>query len=91
MEPKVVYEQDPTLLTTTFEIVVLTGSEDDPAGKGGLANLMSEFMLRGTKKKSRTKFQSEIERLGASFGVRTSHDHIVFCRKSHQGKYDSPA
>jgi zinc protease len=80
-EPKLIYEQDPTLLTTTFEMVVLTGAEDDPSGKAGLANLMSELMLRGTKKKNRTKFQSEIERLGASVGVHTAHDHIIFSGK----------
>lgn len=78
VEPKMLFEHDPTLLTTTFEMVVLTGSEDDPAGKAGVGNLMAELMLRGSKKKSRTQFQNEIERMGASITVRTAHDHIVF-------------
>jgi len=77
-EPKVLFEEDPTLLTSTIEVVVTSGSADDPADKVGVANLLAELILRGTKTKTRTRFQSEIERLGASLSARTSHGNIIF-------------
>lgn len=81
MKPVILFENDPTLLTTSIQVVVLTGSLDDPKGKTGLTSLMSELMLRGTKKKSRAAFQSELERMGAALGVRPSHDGVTFVGK----------
>jgi len=78
VEPKILYEEDPTLLTSTVQVVVLAGTADDPPGKNGLANFLSELTLRGTKKKGRAKFQSEIERMGASLSVRTSPGATVY-------------
>lgn len=78
VEPKILFEEDPTLLTSTIQVVVTTGSADDPAGKNGLSNLMGELIVRGTKKRDRAKFQSEVERMGATLYVRASHDSIVF-------------
>lgn len=78
MEPKIIYEEDPTLLITNIEVVVTSGAADDDPKKAGISSLMSELMLRGTKKKSRTKFQNELEQMGASMGVRASPDGIVF-------------
>jgi zinc protease len=78
VEPKLIYEEDSTLLTTTVEVVVLTGAADDPSGKTGVTNMLGELMLRGTKKKSRTKFQSELERLGGSLSVHISSDAVYF-------------
>ncbi len=78
VESKILYEEDPTLLTSTIQVVVTSGAADDPGGKNGLANLLAELVLRGTRKKSRTEFQSTIERLGASLSVRATHDLLVF-------------
>ncbi len=77
-EPVVLYEYDPTLLTTSIQLVVMNGSADDPAGKAGLSALMGEMILRGTLKRSRAQFQSEVERLGASVAVATSYDMTSF-------------
>jgi len=74
----ILYEEDPTLLTTTFYMVARTGSIDDPKDKTGIAYLLGELMLRGTEKRGRSEFQQEIERLGGSLGVTTSHDGIAF-------------
>lgn len=81
MKPVILFEHDDTLLTSTIEVVVHMGSLDDPAGKTGLTNILSDLMLRGTKKKSREKFQSTLERLGAALYARPSHDMIVFVGK----------
>lgn len=76
-QPTFIFEQDPTLLTTTVRVIFRTGSAADPEGKHGVANLLGEMLLRGTKKRKREDFQSEIERMGAQIGVRVSQDSIV--------------
>jgi len=77
-EPKFLIEEDPSLLTTVVDVVVQTGAVDDAPTKSGLTNLLAELMLRGTKTKNRSKFQNEVESLGASLDVRTTSDLIVF-------------
>ena len=77
-EPTVLIESDPTLLTTTFRLVINAGTVVDPVGKAGVANLASELILRGTKKKSRDEFQAALERMGASLDCTASHDKIIY-------------
>ncbi len=77
-EPKILFEVDSTLLVSHFSVVVLTGSKDDSRDKVGLANLMAELVLRGTKKKDRSKFQLELEKMGATLDVHTAQDMIVY-------------
>lgn len=77
-EPKILFEQDSTLLVSHFSVVIQTGSKDDSRDKVGLANLMAELVLRGTKKKDRSKFQLELEKMGATLNVHTGQDMIVF-------------
>ncbi|MBY0372232.1 insulinase family protein [bacterium] len=77
-EPTLLFEADPTLLTTTVRIVFLTGSSSEPKDKAGLANIVSELVLRGTKKRSRGEFQAALERMGAGFDVGAAHDKTIF-------------
>ncbi len=77
-KPVILYEQDPTLLTSTIQLVVLSGSLNDPPGKGGVHEFLSELLLRGTKKRSRSKFQSDLERMGAAIYTRVTHDSTIF-------------
>ncbi len=77
-QPTVIFESDPTLLTSTVQVVLNVGATDDPSGKAGMASLMGDMLLRGTRKKKREAFQGAVERLGGSLGVRVSHDTIVF-------------
>lgn len=77
-EPTLLFEADKTALTTTVRMVLHTGTASDPDGKNGLANLVSELVLRGTKKRGRSEFQSALERMGASFDVGASHDKIIY-------------
>lgn len=78
LEPKILYEEDATLLTSDISVVILTGSLDDAPEKTGTAHLLAELMLRGTKKKNREKIQTEIEHLGGGLGVSVFHDRTVF-------------
>ncbi len=77
-EPKIIYEEDPTLLTTTVQVLILSGASSDPLGKSGLSNVLSDLVFRGTKKRDRSKFQNAIEKMGASIGGRVSHDQLIF-------------
>ncbi len=76
-EPTIIFESDPTLLTTTVRIIFLSGTAADPEGKGGTANLLSELLLRGTKKHSRDEMQEAFERIGSAFEVSAAHDKII--------------
>jgi len=78
VEPKVLFELDPTLLTTTVRIVIGAGTSSDPKGKAGVANLVSELTLRGTKKHSREEMQAAFEKMGAVFECSASHDKIIY-------------
>ncbi|NBT57648.1 insulinase family protein [bacterium] len=77
-EPQLIYEEDPSSLVSDFQVVIRTGSAEEPVGKQGLTNIFSELMLRGTKKYDRQKFQSTLEKMGATLTVSVSHDQIVF-------------
>ncbi|MCB0417117.1 MAG: insulinase family protein [Bdellovibrionales bacterium] len=76
--PKLLYEEDPTLLTTTIEIVVQSGSSEDPMDKTGIATTIAELLLRGTQTKDRATFQSTLERMGGAISGSASHDTIEF-------------
>lgn len=77
-EPKLLFEGDKSLLVTEVSVVVLSGSSADPIDKVGSSNMLAELILRGTKKKTRGKFQAELERMGAVLNARTTQDLIVF-------------
>lgn len=80
-EPVILYEHDPTLLTTSIQVVILSGSADDPSRQTGLRNFLAELLLRGTKRYTRSEFQDAVERLGGSLSVGVSHDVTAFAGK----------
>ncbi|MBI4404260.1 MAG: insulinase family protein [Deltaproteobacteria bacterium] len=80
-EPPMLFEEDPSLLTTSIQVIVRRGSAMDPEDKAGLSNFLSRLMLRGTKNRSREAFQSTLERLGGALWVSTNHDTVVFSGK----------
>ena len=43
VSPKVFYEKNPSALTTTLSVIVMTGSVDDPVEKSGLSNIVAEI------------------------------------------------
>lgn len=71
------YEHDPKALVSTVQIVFRTGSLSDPKGKEGLASIAFESLLRGTKDKNYSEFNSALERLGANISVDTSASRTI--------------
>ncbi|WP_157016957.1 M16 family metallopeptidase [Mesorhizobium xinjiangense] len=52
------------------------GSTQDPAGKEGLANLMSGLFDEGAGDLDRTQFQDRLDEAGAEMGIRAGYDSI---------------
>ena len=77
-DPTLITEKDPSLLTSHINIVFKSGAIQDPPGKKGVAYLLSQLVLRGTRTKNRQQFQSQMERLGGTILSTASHDRIGF-------------
>ncbi len=75
-KPVLLFEHDPSLLTTTIEVNVRSGAMLDPKGKAGVSNLLSDLILRGTEKKTRSEFQDSLERLGGTLSGSASTESI---------------
>lgn len=78
ISPTVFYEKSPSALTADVSVVIMSGSVDDPVDKVGLSNFVGEMVLRGTKKRSRQKFQTELERIGGTLSAIVTSDTIRF-------------
>tara|TARA_Y100001968_G_scaffold302756_1_gene316334 strand:- start:1046 stop:3904 length:2859 start_codon:yes stop_codon:yes gene_type:complete len=68
---------DPTLPIVWFQLVLPFGSEMDPQGGEGLANLTAELLLRGSAERDRDAFERSLEGLGASVSAAVSADNIT--------------
>ena len=62
----------------TIGLVVRYGAAFDPAGKGGVAYLLSRMFLKATEDKSGNDIQQELEYLGATVDVSCDWDGIRF-------------
>lgn len=57
-----------------MNMVLKTGAAADPSGKEGLANLTSELLMRGTKRRSAQALAEELDFLGASLSVDADYE-----------------
>ena len=55
---------------------LLVGSEDEPAGKHGLAGFTTDVMQRGTQRRPFSELYEQVESIGAGFGI-GSGSHIA--------------
>lgn len=65
---------EPSLPLVRFALVLRQGSLVDPTGKAGRARLMVELLLRGTRSKSRSAWNRELERLGSQVGATVTNE-----------------
>jgi len=61
--------------------MVRAGSVLDAAGEEGLANLVSQLLLRGTKNRSGDEIAEEIEYVGGEFSSFTNEDYVCLYGK----------
>src|SRR5437867_4215598 len=72
----------------TIGLVTRYGSAYDPAGKGGLAYLVSQMFLKGTQDKSGKDIQDELARLGASIEVSCDWDGMRFILRGQSTRFE---
>lgn len=70
-------EPMPWLRSASFSIVLPAGSQHDPPGKFGLANLSGDMVQRGCGSRDNRQFVEDLELLGADYGISTSVYHSV--------------
>lgn len=71
----VLLTEDHKLPMLEIRAVVKTGSVNDPKGREGLANLVSELLIRGTKNRTLDKINTEIEFVGGQLRQFTAKDY----------------
>lgn len=81
-EMKVFGIQQNELPLVQFNIIVKGGHFLDQPGKEGVANLVAEMMIEGTKNKTPLELEEEIEKLGASISISASNNAIVITANS---------
>lgn len=71
-----VVEED-SLPLVSFQIIMPGGMALETAEQEGLANLMGDFLLRGTRRRTREEFEDALDALGATLDVIADVDHLT--------------
>ncbi|MEI7895531.1 MAG: pitrilysin family protein [bacterium] len=71
-----------------FSVEMKGGHFLDPIQKPGVANLVCELMMEGTKNKTPLMLEEEIDKLGASINLRASNNSITLSANSLARNYD---
>ncbi|MBU1319920.1 MAG: insulinase family protein [candidate division Zixibacteria bacterium] len=61
-----------------IQVLVKSGSADDPVGKEGLARFTASLMERGSAKFSRDQIESTLQLLGTELNIRVNRETILF-------------
>lgn len=72
----------------SFSIRVLGGHSLDKPGKAGVANLMTNIMMEGTKNKTPQQFEEALGALGATLNFRASDEYITLSGSTLASKFD---
>jgi zinc protease len=68
-----------------FKLVFHTGSQDDPAGKNGLAYLTAQMLAKaGTKTNSYQRILEKLFPLASSYDVRVDREYTTFYGETHK-------
>jgi zinc protease len=73
----VLVSEEHSLPMVTIQILINSGSRQDPVGKEGLANLTSNSLLLGTLKHTITSLNEELDFMGASLDTSCSRDYAI--------------
>jgi zinc protease len=68
-EDTLLVEESHDLPLVHFQVVILSGSIEDPAGKEGLSRLSARMLRRGSKKRDTRAIEETIDGLGAELGI----------------------
>jgi len=74
---KVYLLEDSSLPYIHFELITPLNSTKDPQSKEGLSSLMTNTLVRGTRKKSAQEVIKELEKLGTNLSVEVTRDYTL--------------
>lgn len=66
---------DTTLPYVSLQLLVKSGSAQDPVGKEGLADFTAALLEKGTLRRSATKLSDDMEQIGSGFGMSMQPDY----------------
>lgn len=72
---KVLFMPDQSLPSLSIGLLVKTGAAIDPSGSAGLANLVSDLLDQGTKKRNAIQIADDLGRIGAVFRTSVDYDY----------------
>jgi zinc protease len=76
--------------TVSFKIAFRTGSQDDPAGKEGLANLTAQMLAEGaTKSHTYSEILDLLFPMAAGYGVRVDKELTTFSGRVHKDNLEA--
>lgn len=75
-EDVLLVEESHDLPLVHFQIVILSGSIEDPAGREGLSRLSARMLRRGTEKRDTRVIEETIDGLGAELGIDTGANFV---------------
>ena len=71
-----------------LQVLVKSGSADDPAGKEGLAQFTASLMMRSTERFNREEIDNTLQILGARLDVTVDRETILFTCQTLKEKLD---
>ncbi|MBX3023242.1 MAG: insulinase family protein [Bdellovibrionales bacterium] len=68
---------DQSLPYVSLQMMVRTGSAQDPAGKEGVSGMTAALLERGTARRSAPQISEDLEQIGSGFGAEVQPDYTV--------------
>jgi len=73
----VMWIPDQTLPYVSMQLMIKTGSSQDPKGREGLAGFTAAMLEKGSKRRSAERISEDLEQIGAEFGVGVEPDYTM--------------
>ncbi len=74
---RILYIKDDSLPRISFNMMVMSGSSQDPAGAEGLTGMTLALLEQGTTKRSALQVADDFAQLGSSFGETAAADYVM--------------
>jgi len=74
---KILWLPDPSLPYISMDLMINSGSSQDPKGKDGLAAFTASMLNKGTVKRSATQISEDLEQIGTSFDTAVEPDYTM--------------
>jgi predicted Zn-dependent peptidase len=68
---------DQSLPYVSLQLMIKTGSSQDPEGKEGLASFTAGMLEKGTTRRDAEKISEDLEQIGSSFGMSVEPDYSI--------------